>query len=299
MEFPKRLEGTIFTEVIPQMIPEVDFDRLLILGTAAKRKGDTACYDPLKAALRKIQWVKFVGLKAIAIEQNIMEQAEPETILMDPVGQIEHSLSVTDCLIHTKSALDSMAIFLTELLKLDAKGSKRDLKRKDFRRQVMKDIVIGPVVERLERWLAYLQEVRDEWIHRSSIRSFIVSGPSDVGFLPIPKKPSLVGKLPPKQMSISSENFWSTRDFVVLQYLNLVSLFKAIVERSIQILERELNVLPVPDVAERRMANKASFFPTRVTKSMTVKKMRVSNIDLSAYYKRIGEAFGRLRGRKP
>ena len=54
MELPERLKGTIFTEVIPQMIPEVDFDRLLILGTAAKSKGETARYDPLKAALRKI-----------------------------------------------------------------------------------------------------------------------------------------------------------------------------------------------------------------------------------------------------
>lgn len=291
---PKKLRATIFTEVIPQMIPEIDFCELAKLGAIVRSKDRVqADYDSLKSSLRKIQWVKFVGLKAIAIEQDIKKQMVPHVVLMDPIGQIDHSLSITDCLIHTKSAIDSMAIFLTDLLKIDAKGARRDLKRSDFRQQVeRKDSTLRRIIKQLEPWLVYLQKVRDECIHRSSIRSFVVSGPSDVGVLPIPKNPSLVGKLPPKNMPITSRNFWSTEDFVNYHYSNLVTLFKAIVKRSIQIEEGDLQgPSPVLDPAEKKLICEGLFFPTRVTKKMTVRKMRVSAINLSAYFQRLSELF--------
>ena len=275
------------------MLPEIDFTKLLQLGTIVRAEKKTRIYESLRTSLRKIQWVKFVGLKAIAIEQDIKKQVEPNQVLMDPLGQVDHSLSITDLLIHTKSALDSMAIFLTDLLKLDAKGAQRDLKKPKFRRALRKaDPFLRRTIDHLESWLVYIQQVRDEWIHRESIRSFIVSGPSDVGVLPIPRKPSLVGKLPPEDLQITSKDFWSTQEFVDYHYSRLLTLFKAIVERSIQI---ELSVLkgvvPSPEPDEMRMASQACFFPTRVTKTMTVERMKVSNIDLSSYFERLSKSF--------
>jgi len=223
------------------MLPEIDFARLVELGTIVRAENKTKMYEPLKTSLRKIQWVRFVGLKAIAIERDIRKQMAPGQVLMDPLGQVDHSLSVTDLLIHTKSALDSMAIFLTDLLKLEAKGPQRDLKRPDFRDAVRKvDPFLGKMINQLESWLIYVQRIRNEWIHRDSIRSFVVSGPSDVGVLPIPREPRLVGRLPPKDLEINSQNFWSTQECVSYHYSRLVTLFEAIVERSVQI---ELNTL--------------------------------------------------------
>jgi hypothetical protein len=130
--FPKKLKGIIFTEIIPQFLPEVNPKKLVELGAIVRKKGRTQMYEPLTDSLRKIQWVKLVGLKAIAIEKEIAEAMEPNTLVMNPLGQTAHALCVTDCLVHTKSALDSMAVFLTALLNLDAKGGDRDFKNQDL-----------------------------------------------------------------------------------------------------------------------------------------------------------------------
>jgi len=293
VKMPKELKGTIFTEVIPQMLPEIDFARLLQIGTIARAKKKTLTYESLRASLRKIQWVKFVGLRAVEIEQDIQKQMEPDQVLMDPIGQIDHSLAITDLVIHTKSALDSMAIFLTDLLRLDAKVAKRDLKKPEFRSAVKtQDPIIGSTLDQLESWFEYVQKVRDEWIHRDSIRSFVVSGPSDVGALPIPREPSLFGKLPPDDLQITSKDFWSTQEFLEYHYSRLVTLFRVIVERSISIEMSTLkDTVPSPDPAEVAMARQGCLFPTRVTKAMTVKRMKVSSLDLSTYYERLSKIF--------
>jgi len=270
--FPKKIEGIIFTEIIPQFLPEVNPKKLVELGAIIRKKGRTQIYEPLTDSLRKIQWVKLVGLKAIAIEKEIADKMEPNILVMNPLGQTAHALCVTDCLVHTKSALDSMAVFLTSLLNLDAEGGDRDFKKDRFRKLIAeKDLMFKHQMRRLRDWFKQLQEIRDEWIHRSSIRCRLIHGPSKVGVLPIPKKVMLSYDEQIK-LAITEKNFWSTKSFVEYQYSNLLTLFLAIVERCIQIERRDLiEPIPIPADAEKELV----MFPTRLTENMTVNKMTV------------------------
>jgi len=270
--FPKRLKGAIFTEIIPQFLPEVNPKKLVELGAIVRKKGQTQMYEPLTDSLRKIQWVKLFGLKAIAIEKEIANAMEPNTLVMNPLGQTAHALCVTDCLVHTKSALDSMAVFLTSLLNLDAKGGDRDFKKPRFRQLIAeKDLFLKHKIKKLEHWFKQLQEIRDEWIHRSSIRCRLIHGPSKVGVLPIPKKVMLSYDEQIK-LAITEKNFWSTKNFVEYHYSNLLTLFLAIIERCIQIERRDLTEpIPVPADTEKELI----MFPTRVTEKMTAEKMKV------------------------
>lgn len=272
LSFPKKIKGVIFTEIIHQFLPEIKANKLVELGAIVRKKQRTQIYEPLTDALRKIQWVKLIGLKAIAIEEEIEKEMEPNILVMHPLGQTAHALCVTDCLIHTKSALDSMAVFLTDLLDLDAKGGDRDLKKPRFRKILSeKDQFLKKKIRKLRHWFRELQEVRDEWIHRSSIRCAIIHGPSEVGILPIPKKIT-IGFSEQTKLTISKENYWSTKDFVEYQYSNLLTFFLALIERCIQIERRDLEEpIPIPADAEKHM----TIFPTRLTRSMTVKGIRV------------------------
>lgn len=270
--FPEKLKGAIFTEIIPPFLPEVNPKKLVELGAIIRKKGRTQMYEPLTDSLRKIQWIKLVGLKAMATEKEIAGAMEPNTLVMDPLGQTAHALCVTDCLVHTKSALDSMAVFLTSLLNLDAKGGDRDFKKPRFRQLIAeKDPMLKHEIKKLEHWFEQLQEIRDEWIHRSSIRCKLIHGPSKVGVLPIPRK-VMVSFDEQSKLAITERNFWSTKDFVEYHYSNLLTLFLAIVERCIQIERRDLiEPISVPADVEKELI----MFPTRVTENMTVEKMKV------------------------
>jgi len=270
--FPKKLKGTIFTEIIPQFLPEVNPKNLVELGAIVLKKERSQLYEPLTDSLRKIQWVKLVGLKAMSIEKEIEDAIEPNTLVMNPLGQTAHALCVTDCLIHTKSALDSMAVFLTRLLDLDAKGGDRDFKKHGFRQLVAgKDLYLKTIMRKLRHWFRQLQEIRDEWIHRSSIRCRLIHGKTEVGVLPIPRKVAL-GYEEQTELPLTRDNFWSTKDFVEYHYSNLLQLFLAIVERCIQIERRALQEpVPVPAEIEKELM----LFPTYVTENMTAEKMKV------------------------
>lgn len=270
--FPKKLKGTIFTEIIPQFLSEVNPKKLVELGAIVRKKGHSQLYEPLTDSLRKIQWVKLVGLKAINIEKEIADAMEPNTLVMYPLGQTAHALCATDCLVHTKSALDSMAVFLTSLLNLDAKGGDRDFKKHKFRQLIAeKDLYLKNVMRKLRHWFRQLQEIRDEWIHRSSIRCRLIHGRSKVGVLPIPKKVTLSYDKQTK-LPLTEDNFWSTKDFVEYHYTSLLRLFLAIVERCIQIERRDLQEpIPVPADAEKELM----LFPTHVTENMVAEKMKV------------------------
>jgi hypothetical protein len=270
--FPEKIKGVIFTEIIPQFLPEVNPKNLVELGAIVRKKDRTQMYEPLTDSLRKIQWVKLVGLKAMAIEKEIASVMEPNTLVLNPLGQTAHALCVTDCLVHTKSALDSMAVFLTSLLNIDATGGDRDFKKPRFRQLISeKDSMLNHEIKKLEPWFEQLQEVRDEWIHRSSIRCKLIHGPSKVGVLPIPKKVMLDYDEQSK-LEITERNFWSTKDFVEYNYSNLLTLFLSIVERCIQIERRDL-IEPVSFPAD--VEKELIMFPTHVTENMTAKKMKV------------------------
>jgi hypothetical protein len=76
---PRNIQGIIFTEIIPQLIPEVNTADLIRLGSIVRKTNRTTVYEPLTDALRKIQWVKAVGLEAANIDQDLEAQLEPGT----------------------------------------------------------------------------------------------------------------------------------------------------------------------------------------------------------------------------
>jgi hypothetical protein len=271
--FPEKMEGSLFfREIMPQFLPEYSPFKLAMLGLIVEKKGKTRIYEALRFSLRKIQWVKLMGLKAIHLEEELLKVVEPNCFVLDPLRQTAHSLCVTDCLIHTKSALDSMAVFLTDLLGLGLKGGDRDFKKLGFRQLVcQKDMFLKHQIKKLEPWFLELQGVRDEWIHIKAIESLSVQGRSDVGILPIPRNISSSGA-EQRKMPINSKNFWSTKDFVEHHYSHLAELFREIVDRSLQI--EQLDLAERVTVPEHFM-NNLTMFPTHSTENMTLQKMKV------------------------
>jgi hypothetical protein len=271
--FPEKMEGSLFfREIMPQFLPEYSPFKLALLGLIVEKKGKTRIYEALRYSLRKIQWVKLIGLKAIYLEEEISKAVEPNTLVLDPLRQTVHSLCVTDCLIHTKSALDSMAVFLTDLLGLDQKAGDRDFKKLGFRQSVcQKDAYLKYKIKKLEPWFLELQGVRDEWIHIKAIESLSVHGKSDVGMLPIPRNISLSAE-EQRKISLNSKNFWSTKDFVEHHYSQLAELFREIVDRSLQIEHLDLTE---PVTVPEHFMKYLTMFPTHSTENMTLQKMKV------------------------
>jgi len=284
MPLPKEIKGTYFTEIIPYLIPEIPAKGLVTLGAYIIQGGKGDTYQPLKASLSKIQWVKFTCLRAIEIENELQKMVKPNSVIFWPLGQTDHVLNITNCVVHTKSALDSIAVFLTSYLKLGFLGGDRDLKKGKFRDAVIKkDKKIGRIIKDLIPWLSYLQEIRDELIHRSSLRTCIINGPSDVGMLPIFRNPTLFGQVIPNDMKIDNENFYTTDEYVTLHFMNLVRLFRGILKRCIEIEKKRFKgKLDIPDKAEESMA----FFPTRITQKIMLEKMIMGPSNIAVYFGR-------------
>lgn len=283
MSMPKSLEGVFFTEIIPELITEIRSVDLITLGAYVLQSGKREIYQPLKECVCKVQVVKFVSIRAIEIENELKNMVELGAVIFWPLGQIDHSLNITDCVFHTKSALDSIAIFLTNFFKLDVTGGDRDLKKGKFRDLIIKkDKKIGRKIKEIVSWLTYLQEIRDELIHRSILRSYVINGPSEVGILPIIKKPDLLGSLL-GDIELNKENFYSTSEYVQYHYLNLVSLVKTIIRRCIEIEKKHFKrKLIIPEEAEKSLI----LFPIRVTQNMTASKIVIGPRDIKTYFTR-------------
>jgi hypothetical protein len=258
------MRGIIFTEVIPKLTPEIEETDLIRLGSIARKNNRTNFYEPLTDALRKIQWVKLMALEAISIEEEIKEAMKPGTLIYYPFGQLKHALAVTDTLIHTKSALDSIAVFLSDFLNLKTRGSERDFKKTEFRAEISsKDSTLGDQVMNFESWFKELQNVRDEWIHRSSVRTMLIIGPSECGPLPIGRN-DLDRGLQVFDRPITIQNFFSTSEFVNHHYGNLVRIFCAVIKRCIEIESKSTSI----DV-DSNVEMSLTVFPTKLTAPMT------------------------------
>lgn len=259
----KKIQGIIFTEVVPKLTPEIDSASLIRLGSIVRKKNKVRLYAPLTDALRKIQWIKLMAIEAISIDSDITANKQPNKMSSYPYGQMRHALSVTGALFHTKSAVDSLAVFLTNFLRLKAQGGHRDFKKPQFRNELYSnDSVLGSRLKEFEPWFKNLQEIRDKWIHRSSIRCMLVNGPSEVGALPIPRKDIELG-LEVFRKPITKENFFSTQEFLDYHYGNLVKLFCKVVERCIEI---ELVSIAEPP-ADIEVEKTLAAFPTMTTQS--------------------------------
>jgi hypothetical protein len=265
-EFPH-----IFTEVVFQLIPEVNYNDLVYLSQLLKINKREEIYRPLTDVLRKIQWVKLAGMEAIAIEKEVVEHVEEGVIAFNPVGQAQHAKAVFEFVTHTKSALDSLAVFLTGLLSIPAQGGQRDLKHKNFREQIIqRDTVMGQHVKSLEQWFADVQDRRDKWIHRTSTRIFLASEPSEIGLLPIPKvvaEDSELQNVPPTQ-----EHYWSTPEFIEIHFTKLTSFFGTIVARCVEI---ELANVGTPPPRPPKAQDVLISFPMQAIRDRKVKAIRM------------------------
>ena len=71
MSLPKTVEGSLFfREIVPQFLSEYSPFKLAMLGLIVEKKGKQKEYESLRFSLRKIQWVKLVGLKAIYLSKK-------------------------------------------------------------------------------------------------------------------------------------------------------------------------------------------------------------------------------------
>jgi len=195
---------------------------------------------------------------------------EEGVIAFSPVVEVQYAKAVFDFVIHTKSALDSMAVFLTELLSIPATGAKRDFKHKGFREQIIQtDAALGERIKSLEQWFITLQDVRDKWIHRITTRIFMAFGPTEVGLLPIPKAITEHGKL--QDVPLRKEYYWTTAEFIDFHFTKLTSLFRLIVARCIEIELASIGTPPPrPKESEVIIA-----FPMQAVKDMKLKAIRM------------------------
>jgi len=264
-EFPH-----IFTEVVFQLIPEVNYNDLVYLSQLLKINKREEIYWPLTDALRKIQWTKLASMEALAIEKETVEQVEDGVIAFWPVGLEQYAKAVSDFVIYTKSALDSLAVFLTELLSIPATKGQRDFKHKNFREQIIqRDSAIGQHVKSLEQWFITLQGVRDKWIHRITARFFATVGPTEIGLLPIPKLVTEDSKL--QDAPLKKEHYWTTPEFIEIHFDKLTSFFGTIVTRCIELELAELGSPPSRPKAEPPIVA----FPIRATENMRIKAIRL------------------------
>jgi len=264
-EFPH-----IFTEVYFGLVPEINYGDLCHLSQIVKNVQRQRGYETLADCLRKIQWVKLSALLATSIEKDIAEHMEEDSVSFAPSDQIQHAKSICEFAIHTKSALDSLAVFLTWFLSLNAKKAERDFKHKRFRNQIRgKDLVLGQHIQSMGKWFDDLQEIRDVWIHKTSTMIFVTSEPSEVGVLPIPKKVSEGQRW--IDGPVTKDNFWSTEEFVQFHYSTLISLFDLVVKRCIKI---ELGDIEMPPTRLEDYGPPMSSFPMRSIRPKVIKKMK-------------------------
>jgi hypothetical protein len=281
METPPTLKGVFFTQIVPELIPEINMSSLIELGALITHLKKQAIYESLSDSLIKIQWVKFVSLRAQSIENEIENNHKKNYLIFFPLGQIDHSLCITDCILHTKSALDSMAVFLQKYLQLGTSGGDTDIKKETFRKQIQeKNKIIGKKIASLEPWINELQSIRDEWIHRTSYKSLIIQEPQEVGYFPIPRKSELIGNIIPDGIEINRTNFYSSQDFLVRHYMKLIMLFQTIkdvcISEEYQNLKGELYI-PKVDVKEM-------IFLIRTQKAMTPDGIITSIVTPEQYF---------------
>jgi hypothetical protein len=187
----------IFFEVAFQLLPELKYDDLVYLSLLVRAQQRELLYSPLVDAVRKVQWMKLSSMDAITLDAALVAQYDgsPDVVLNDPVGQIRHAKALLELISHGKAALDSLAVFLNDLLALGYSGGERDLRRNTFKTNLGSSHASLESFLRAEsHWLQLNSTVstsivsaRDEWLHRGFPDVAFMWPPSEVGVLPIPK----------------------------------------------------------------------------------------------------------------
>ncbi len=273
----------IFVEVVFQILPEIDYGDLCYLSQIARSREDTAKYRSLVDALRKIQWAKLAALEATSVEGQIqreLEEAGSNVLVQEPVGQVRHAKALFDFVAHAKAATDSIAVFLTDYLPIEAKGGDRDFRKATFRDKVIKsDPVVGQEISSLSGWLdaasgssESLVAVRDHWLHRGSPGISLVLPKPEVGLLPIPRR---LAEGERANTAITAEHYWSTTEFVAFHIEKLAKLFSVVVRRCI-----ELEVAALADPPARAGVTDApvAATPVLLTENVVINRIRLGQM---------------------
>jgi len=279
-DFPQEFPH-IFVDVAFDLLPEISYGDLVYLSQLVKQAGRKKPYRSLVDCLRKIQWAKLAGLEAIMVERRIAEQASPEVIPFDPVGQVQHAKALFDFVSHAKASLDSLALFFNSLLGLGQEGGQCDFRRPTFFRLICeRDSVIGKQLTGLRIWLDKSRAVsdsiiatRDEWLHRGSPAVQAMFPPSDIGYLPVPK--ALKGGFPRVGTPLSSDYYWTTPEFVKFHFEKLTALFGTVVARCIQLEEAKAPKRIERNSLKSLVLHPISALPMRGTRDTTLRQMRV------------------------
>jgi hypothetical protein len=250
----------IFFHVALEALPEVNYDDLVYLSQLVRAQHREGSYVALVDAVRKIQWMKLSIMDAIAIDATLAAQftGDPDVILNDPVGQIRHAKAVLEFISHGKAALDSLAVFVNDLLKLGFNGGERDVRRRPFKTKLASsDPSLGSFLNAESDWLQLnnpastsIVSARDEWLHRGFPDLALMWPPSEVGVLPIPKELAATVK-----SGATSSTHYSTQQFGQYHFVRAVQILQIIVALAISVEAARMSPpLKRPENAQQRVS---------------------------------------------
>jgi hypothetical protein len=272
---PEKLPHFFF-EVAFELLPEVNYDDLIYLCALVRAGKREDMYSSLVDAVRKIQWMKLSGMDACSIDAVLTAQYDGsnDTAFHDPVGQIRHAKALLELVSHGKAALDSLAVFLNELLRLGFQGGDRDCRNDAFKKKLTAaDPALKAFLQTEANWLqrntaasASIISARDEWVHRGSPDVVLVWPPAEVGVLPIPN-----------ELTASVTNFptkathRSTREFAEFHYSRVLKLMNLVIALAIN---TEAGALPFAPTKQLGGQVRISIVKFRLTKAIAAQKVK-------------------------
>ncbi len=267
----------IFIEVALQVLPELNYDDLVYLSLLVRALQRESLYASLVDAIRKAQWMKLSLMDAAMLDATLVAQYDGsvDVVLHDPVGQIRHAKALLDLVSHGKAALDSVAIFLNDLLALGCTGGNRDFRREAFKKKLASS---HPSLDRFLRteshWLqpntttsTSIVSARDEWLHRGFPEVALMWPPSDVGVLPIPKLLAAGATTP-----ATTATHYSTQEFCEHHFTRIVRLLEIVILLAIDEEAGQMSPPPARPPGGRPRISAVKFC---LTKQMSVRQLKM------------------------
>lgn len=265
-----------FFEVALQVLPELNYDDLVYLSLLASAQQREPLYSSLVDAVRKVQWMKLSSMDAAMLDAVLIAQYDGsvDVLLNDPVGQIRHAKALLELISHGKAALDSLAVFLNELLTLGYGGGERDFRRDAFKKKLASSSAsLEPFLRAESHWLQLnstastsIVSARDEWLHRGFPDVAFMWPPSEVGVLPIPKV--LTGSTP---TPATRATHYSTPEFCEYHFSRIVRLLEVVISLAIDV---EAGRMPSPPARPPSGQPRISAVKFCLTKQMSVRQLK-------------------------
>jgi hypothetical protein len=193
--------------------------------------------------------MKLSSIDAITLDATLAAQydASREVVLNDPIGQIRHAKALLELISHGKAALDSLAVFLNDLLALGYGGGERDFRRNAFKTKLASsNTALQSFLSAESLWLQVngtdstsIVSARDEWIHRGFPDVAFMWPPSEVGVLPVPKVLTAS-----TAASATKATHYSTQEFVQYHFSRIIRLLELVIPLAIDIEARRISPPP-------------------------------------------------------